>query len=108
MSRSLVALTLVILLAGSVTGCRSSTATVPGTSATDPFTVVVTNIDGPPVDVFINGSRTAEVACASGAILTVGSDGIPPLPWALDVRRRSGSDMAKFQVEGGVGQVLLI
>ena len=65
-------------------------------------------VDGPPVDLLIGGHVVASVPCGGGTKLVPGADGVPSLPWSLDVRRQGGGVLKHFDVTGGGYQVLVV
>lgn len=61
-------------------------------AATQPrYQLYADNVSGPPITIQIGGRTVATVPCAGGAQLTAGADGVPALPWSLDVRRANGA-----------------
>jgi hypothetical protein len=85
-------------------------ATQPGASPTvapapPPFFLDVANLDGPPVDVTINGRPVAHVVCqlagAGGPKFTPGLS--LPLPWTVTVVRAGGSSMGQWIETGSSG-----
>jgi hypothetical protein len=72
------------------------------------FEVYVDDVDGPPIDVLLGGSVVVSVPCGGGAMLVPGVGSVPPLPWALDVRRQGGPLLKHFEVIGGQFLMLLL
>ena len=72
------------------------------------FDVEVYDVDGPSVDLLIGGHVVASVPCGGGTKLVPGADGVPSLPWSLDVRRQGGGVLKHFDVTGGGYQMLLV
>ena len=94
---------LVILLAG----CSSGQSDTEGTAA--PFSLRITNIDGPTVDVEVNGRIVAVSVCQAGQAegaaprLTPGGD-LPPLPWTVRLLRKDdGSPLGTWTYAGDTG-----
>ncbi len=72
------------------------------------YALNVADVDGPPITLAIDGSTVAQVSCAGYTTLREGVDGVPGLPWSLDVRRQGGGLLKHFDVLGGQNFVLLV
>jgi len=70
-----------------------------------PFFLDIANLDGPPVDVTINGHAVAHVVCqlagAGGPQFTPGP--ALPLPWTVAVVRAGGTSMGQWNETGSNG-----
>jgi len=80
----------VVLVAAAVLlgGCGPTSASILPPSSPGPAFPPVLSIDsrgGPPVIVKAGAVELARVACSSGAVVTPGDTGVPPLPWNLSV-----------------------
>jgi hypothetical protein len=76
------------------------------------FFLGIANLDGPPVDIEVNGTVVATVSCqldsnVGGPTLTPGPD--LPLPWTVRVLRRNGVVLGSWQELGDRGprQILI-
>jgi hypothetical protein len=74
-----------------------------------PFSLIVVNIDGPSVDVFLDGSFAAHADCAPRGVDTppavVSS---APLPWRIEVRRSDGSVFGSLVANASQGPLTLL
>ena len=52
---------------------------------------VVSNIDGPPIDVVVNDVEIAHLTCGATGVDLLAERGVPPLPWRIELRRDNGS-----------------
>jgi len=61
------------------------------------FSLIVVNMDGPTVDVFVDGARAAHSSCApNGQDVPVEVVSTAPFPWHIEVRRTTGEVVAAF------------
>jgi hypothetical protein len=77
-------------------------------ASTPPYSLYVADVDGPPVDLLIDGHLVAEVSCSGYTWLHAGVGSVPQLPWSLDVRRQGGGLLQHFDVVGGQDFTLLL
>jgi hypothetical protein len=92
---------LVMVLAGCGGGAQitAPSASAPTVSPSPGApSLYVADVDGPPVDLFVNGNVVASVPCDGYMMLTPGSGAVPLLPWSLDVRRQGGEFLKHFDV----------
>ena len=73
-----------------------------------PYALYVADVDGPPIDLLIGDRLVAQVSCSGYMTLTAGANGVPQLPWPLDVRRQGGGLLQHFEVQGGQDFTLLL
>lgn len=105
--RRLVSLGLALWLAGALVACSPDSSASPApTSSVAAFFLLVVDIDGPPVDIQINGKSAGSAVCyaaRSGPDPTFAPSSTQPLPWSVAVVRNGGSVLATFQEDGGNG-----
>jgi hypothetical protein len=102
------------VLAG-VAGCGSTEPLPTGpyqpftSDPSQPFSMIVVNIDGPPVDVYVDGAKAAHAVCAPGGVEvppTVVSSA--PFPWYVEVRRSDGSLLGSFDASDSIGPLTIV
>ena len=101
-----------VLLAGCSPTASSTPQWTTGPSPSEDFRLVIDNLDGPPLDLAVNGSIRLHVVCdPQGTIpapeLSPASLSVP-LPWALELRRADGSSFGRFTVTGDAGPMRLV
>jgi hypothetical protein len=64
------------------------------------FSLIVVNIDGPPVDVAINGEVVAHLVCHGDPIPGMTPSARRPLPWTVTVTRSDGTVLGTW-IEAG-------
>ncbi len=85
---------------------RPSSGPAGPSKAPTPYSLGV-NVDyGPTVVILIDGREVASVSYPEGASLTAGANGIPPLPWSLDMQGTDGTVLGHFEINGGTDDVL--
>lgn len=86
-------------------GCA---APLPSTSPPPPA-LIVQNLDGPPVALFINGLKLAEIACESPSFVLSGNvPGAPSLPWTVSIKTLDGEKGGDWTVDGGASVVAFV
>ena len=77
---------------------------------TQPFSLIVVNIDGPPVDVFVDGGPVVHAVCAPGGLdMPPEVVSTAPFPWHIVVRRTGGPVLKTFDVTDTQGpQTVLV
>lgn len=53
--------------------------------------LTIQNFDGPDVSVRVNGENVGTVVCTENLELDAQEDGLPPLPWTVELIRSNGS-----------------
>ena len=105
--RRLVSLGLAVWLAGALVACSNDSSASPApTPSAAAFFLLVVDIDGPPVDIQINGKSAGSAVCyaaRSGPDPTFAPSNTQPLPWSVVVLRHGGRVLATFQEDGGNG-----
>ena len=78
--------------------------------STQPFSLIVVNIDGPPVDVFVDGGPVVHAVCAPGGLdMPPEVVSTAPFPWHIVVRRTGGPVLKTFDVTDTQGpQTVLV
>lgn len=94
-----------LLISVSLLACGTS---VVQSHAPAAYSLYVADVDGPPVDLLIGGNVVARLPCNGYTTLIAGTDGVPQLPWSLDVRRQGGDLLKHFEVQGGENFMLLL
>ncbi len=102
-----------VLTAAIATACSPLASLTPSAdgatlapSSQAPFALTVYDLDGPEVDVRINGKVIGHVACqvTSGTFrLEVAEAAAPPLPWSIELVRADSSIVATFRETGSGG-----
>jgi len=105
--RSLLVATAILLAAGSASCGNSSVQSLPNTTAgTSAFSLIVHNIDGPPLELKVNGHVVADSACepesSSPAPFVSATTGLP-LPWQVELVRPDGSVFGSWTESGTDG-----
>lgn len=79
--------------------------TVPAPSPAEAFSLIVVNVDGPPVDVLVNGTLVLQHAACY-----LNDDYAPPaltptmaFPWHIEVRDARGASLGSFVENGNEG-----
>ncbi len=75
------------------------------------FTLLIANIDGPPLDVVVNGKVTIRVTCQvtsqeSAPVLKPGPE--LPLPWAVHLVKSDGQSLGEWTETGTNGPRMLL
>ena len=89
----------------------SSRPSFPAPSAASDFSLKIANIDGPPVDVVVNGRVVAHVTCQvtstdPAPVLVPKAD--DPLPWTVDLKRADGRSLGTWTETGTRGPRMLL
>ena len=70
--------------------------------------MTVVNVDGPPVAIYVNGTKLAERSCQTADFRLRIGDG-PSFPWTVEIRRlRGGESLRTVRVDGASGKPQLI
>jgi hypothetical protein len=75
------------------------------------FYLSVANVDGPPVDIVINGSIAAHVSCqlnSDGTAVNIAPGPNIQLPWTVEVRATSGGSMGVWNETGETGPRMIL
>jgi hypothetical protein len=74
---------------------------------TEAWKLTFMNIDGPPVDVRINGSPLGgggappgTLMCGQSGAIDATTPGLPAFPWTIDVVGSDGANISRFVVDG--------
>lgn len=74
-----------------------------------PLALIVQNVDGPPVALFVNDSKVAEVACGSPSFVLNGNvPGAPSLPWKVSITTLDGEKGGDGTVDGSASVIVFI
>ena len=89
----------------------SSQPSFQATSVASAFSLVIANIDGPPVDVVVNGRVVTHVMCqvtstAAAPVLVPTAD--DPLPWTVHLDRADGRSLGTWTETGTSGPRMLL
>ena len=84
MTRRLVASGLTLLVVA-CTAVTPSPTPFPGEGDVKTYSVV--NIDGPPIDLWVDAVRVAHLTCGMNGVDLLSRLGVPPLPWRVGGRR---------------------
>jgi hypothetical protein len=95
---SIAGLLLVLAIGGYLFWSSTSPSSSPGQ-----FSLTVVNIDGPPVDVKINGVVVAHVVCHGGANPAMTPSASLPLPWVVTVTKADGTVLGTWTEAGNNG-----
>ena len=71
------------------------------------FSLTVVSIDGPPVDVRINGVVVAHVVCHGGSNPAMTPSASFPLPWAVTVTKADGTVLGTWKEAGNNGDRMI-
>jgi hypothetical protein len=63
-----------------------------------PFSLHAVNLDGPTVELAINGQKVATLKCNSSVVVEPGGS-LPSLPWSIEVRTPAGLRLENGQVD---------
>ena len=101
----------IALVALVVAACAGPAPSAPAGSGTAGFSLTIQDIDGPTLDVQVNGSTVARVACRAGStaaapVLTVATAG--KLPWVVTLKTQAGSTMGQWGEDGTQGPRMLL
>ena len=69
---------------------------------TTPFSLHAVNVDGPTVELVINGQLAATLPCGSSAVLEPGGT-LPAMPWHIEVRTPAGVTLNNGRVNADQG-----
>ena len=75
------------------------------------FFVKVVNVDGPPVEVDVNGTMVGQRSCQSPDLtLAAGDPSVGGFPWTIDIRHVNGPTLRTVDIGDGSGkpQIILI
>jgi hypothetical protein len=103
------------LLVAGLVGCSpgpTSSSSAPQLSGTSGFSLVVHNVDGPPLTLKVNGTVVADSVCQLGSSSPapfIVPNSTLPLPWNVTLVRADGSNMGSWTESGNNGprQILI-
>ena len=100
-----------LMLSASIAGLLSVVAIVgylswpsgSSSSSDRQFSLTVVNVDGPPVDITINGEVVAHLVCHGGPNSAMTPSASRPLPWTVTVTRSDGTVLGTWMESGKNG-----
>lgn len=96
---------------GSLTPLRSETPTGSAAPSDAAFSLVITNLDGPPIDVLVNGKVVAHVVCdwqSDDTSVELKPGPSSQLPWQVQLVTASGESLGTLTEDGLAGPRVLI
>lgn len=99
MTRSLIPLALVALLASLASACGSTDTPRQGPVPDAEMSLTANNQSDRALELFVNGSKVANVA--ANAQLTMQAKDLPRLPWSAELRLHTGRTLVSLSVTSG-------
>lgn len=103
------AIVVVVLCAALATSCGTTPHPTSGSSspARPSANIDVDNVDGPPVELIVNGITVSDLHCG-GVVQLATIMTLPPLPWTIQLRRQDGSVLGSWTEDGSNGDRAIV